>query len=128
MKRFLLSFSFFFYSFFASSQNYFAGGGLDLTYSHPTSKAIIKGTFENIQGAFFYSHSVYGYNMGFQVGYNFYNKNGVLIGSNMAFSQYISFPSLNIQRQVSDKFYLDLNLRPSNQFFTAEISLLYGFK
>lgn len=111
-----------------NAQNYFAGGGLDLTYSHPTSKALLKGTYENIQGAFFYSHSVYGYDMGFQVGYNFYNKNGILIGSNMAFSQYISIPSLNIQRQVSDKFFLDLNLRPSNQFFTAEIALLYGFK
>ena len=126
LNRLFLSL-FLFTTAYSQNSNVFVGGGVVTTFHAPYTDLIIKGTHNHVQGSFFYHKNIFyrDFEMGFQIGYNFYNKNGTLIGSNICFSRYISFPSLNIMQAVSNRFSFDLNFRPSYNFFQAEIAILY---
>lgn len=117
---------------FVKSQDvpFYAGVQSIFAYNRPYVGVICKATHENLQGAFYYNSSAQfnDFDMGFQLGYNFYNKHGMLVGTNMAFGRYIYFPSLNVLYSLNSTLVLDFNLRPSRSLFSTEISILYRFK
>lgn len=60
------------------------------------------------------------------VGVYFVNYNHLKIGSNIQLDRYLSFPSVNITKQLNDKWFMDFNIRPHTYtFLQSDFTIFY---
>lgn len=60
-------------------------------------------------------------------GINFFQSDYIILGTNIRYDQYLYLPSLNIISSISERTFLDINLRPDMNLISAEIGIVYKF-
>lgn len=91
----------------------------------------IKGQYNGVQLALGSTYNVHNKHMQplVTLGYYFVNHDHLKIGSNVQFDNYISFPSVNITKQLNHSWFMDINVRPHTYtFLQANFSLFILIK